>query len=193
MCHRHASPHAAGGRRVRRHHDDEHTNRVERQRAHDVCGHEHGRDAPRRQAELTPGAYARRSTKRMPAIGIRNAHEPIMIGNAALAFMPSKLTRIMQGRIEADADGHHGAEDEVSDHAEARAVPPSRATASAPRGDPRLSWRTRRSAAARSASPCRAAPGAATIPPRRSHRSTPPRSPRRPSPRASWARPRRWR
>jgi hypothetical protein len=31
------------------------------------------------------------------ATGIRNAHEPIMMGKAAVGFMPSRLTRIMQG------------------------------------------------------------------------------------------------
>ena len=34
---------------------------------------------------------------RMLPTGIRKAHEPIMIGNAAVGFMPSRLTRIMQG------------------------------------------------------------------------------------------------
>ena len=33
----------------------------------------------------------------MPAIGIRNAHEPIMIGKAAVGFIPSRLTMIMHG------------------------------------------------------------------------------------------------
>jgi len=35
--------------------------------------------------------------KRMLPVGMRKAQEPIMIGNAALGFMPSRLTRIMHG------------------------------------------------------------------------------------------------
>src|SRR6185436_1551077 len=35
--------------------------------------------------------------KRSPATGMRNAHEPIMMGNAAIGFMPSRLTRMRQG------------------------------------------------------------------------------------------------
>ena len=31
------------------------------------------------------------------ATGIRNAHDPIMIGKAAVMFIPSMLTRIMHG------------------------------------------------------------------------------------------------
>ena len=31
------------------------------------------------------------------ATGMRNAHEPIMIGNAAIGFIPSTLTSTMQG------------------------------------------------------------------------------------------------
>ena len=33
---------------------------------------------------------------RLPT-GIRNAHDPIMIGNAVVSLMPSRLTRIMHG------------------------------------------------------------------------------------------------
>jgi hypothetical protein len=35
--------------------------------------------------------------KFMLATGMRNAHAPIMMGNDARGFMPSALTRIMQG------------------------------------------------------------------------------------------------
>ena len=33
----------------------------------------------------------------MPATGIRNPADPIIIGNATFGFMPSKLTKIMHG------------------------------------------------------------------------------------------------
>ena len=51
--------------------------------------------------------------RRLPT-GIRNAHEPIMIGNAAVGFMPSRLTRIMHGRVEPDPERHQRAEQEVA-------------------------------------------------------------------------------
>src|SRR4051812_42144685 len=35
--------------------------------------------------------------KRALAVGMRKAQEPIMIGNAVVAFMPRRLTRIMHG------------------------------------------------------------------------------------------------
>ena len=40
---------------------------------------------------------ASKRMKRKLATGIRNAQEPIMIGKAAMGFMPSRLTRIMHG------------------------------------------------------------------------------------------------
>ena len=36
-------------------------------------------------------------TKRTLLVGIRNAQDPIMIGNAAAGFMPSSAIRIMHG------------------------------------------------------------------------------------------------
>ena len=51
--------------------------------------------------------------RRLPT-GMRNAHEPIMIGNAVVSLMPSRLTRIMHGRVEADAERHQRAEQEVA-------------------------------------------------------------------------------
>src|SRR5262249_47298199 len=42
-------------------------------------------------------SYVRERTKRTHATGMRNAHEPIIIGNAAVGFIPSRLTRIMHG------------------------------------------------------------------------------------------------
>ena len=53
---------------------------------------------------------------RNPATGIRKAHEPIMIGNAAMGFMPSRLTRMRQGAYKPDAESHQRAEHEVAAH-----------------------------------------------------------------------------
>src|SRR6185436_10820328 len=48
-------------------------------------------------ASEAPGSNLSSLMNRALAIGIRNAHEPIMIGNAVVEFMPSRLTRIMHG------------------------------------------------------------------------------------------------
>ena len=65
---------------------------------HDERGEEHGGNAADARAPA-PAAARRRLSSRTVAllIGIRNAQEPIMMGNAALAFMPSRPTRIMHG------------------------------------------------------------------------------------------------
>jgi hypothetical protein len=44
-----------------------------------------------------PRLYLLRAMKRRPPTGMKKAQEPIMIGNAALGFIPRRLTRIMQG------------------------------------------------------------------------------------------------
>src|ERR1051326_2516956 len=53
--------------------------------------------APSASPSAARGWYVRVRTKRTLLTGIRNAHDPIMIGNAAAGFIPRRLTRIMHG------------------------------------------------------------------------------------------------
>ena len=70
------------------------------------------------------------------------AHEPIMMGNAAIGFIPSRLIKNQTGRVQADAERHQRAEHEVDRDARRRASGPRVA-------EPRRRWAADRGSSAR--------------------------------------------
>ena len=71
-----------------------------------------------RQAERRPQVVALGAHEPHAAAGIRNAHEPIMIGKRRLVVHAEQRDQDHAGRVEPDPDRHQRAEDEVAGDAD---------------------------------------------------------------------------